>query len=110
MTIDIPSQITDAYRRMAKEARYRPAAPSDGIGNITGRLDLAAEVAAYTKSWWAEEEAQDYPIGCPSYRDRPALIWTVEAARLICGGYPTNSRRAAARLLRMAADDLEARP
>ncbi len=44
---------------MAREARYRPAAPSDGFGNITvpeDELDLDAEARAYAERWSREEE------------------------------------------------------
>lgn len=100
-------QIAGTYSRMAADAKYRPAAPSDGLGTITAplaELDLAAEARAYAVTWWREEKSQDFAIGCPSYEDRPGLVLVVEAARLLCGV----ERQGAAQLLRMALADLEA--
>ena len=87
-------QIRSALRRMREEANYDPAGPSA----ITDR-------AKYAHRWWAEEDDCRYWIGCPDFSDREALIFAVEAAREICGG----DTETAARLLRMAADDLESR-
>lgn len=95
--------IMDTYRLMAREVRYRPAAPSDGWGNITGRLDLTHESAVYAAGWHKEEEAQRYDIGCPDASDRPAMILIVEAARVLCG----TDRDTAAKLLRLALKEIE---
>ncbi len=99
-------QIADAYRAMARRARYRPAAPSDGLGNITvpdEQLDLEGECDAYTRHWYREEEAQAFRIGCCDFSARPALIYTVEAARMTCG----MEYDVAMELLKMAAEELE---
>lgn len=106
MSPEIRKQIEDAYRRMAEVAKYRPAAPGDGFGNVTvpeDELDLDAEAGTYAERWWPEEDRREYTIGVPDMGDRPALILTVEAARLICG----TDRAHAAKLLRMAADELD---
>jgi hypothetical protein len=95
-----------AYRRMAREAHYRPAAPSDGFGNITGRLNLDREARDYAADWRGDEDRRQYNLGCPSFEDRETLIFIVEAARLLCGV----QRRGAAELLRMALGNLERRP
>lgn len=104
----IVDQVSDAYRQMAVDARYRPAAPSDGLGNITvpiEQLDIRMEAQRYAVNWWRQEEQQNYPIGCPDFSDRPALIFTVEAARAICGV----NRELAISLLELALTDLKAR-
>lgn len=96
-----------AYVRMADEARYRPAAPSDGLGNITvpvDELDIRTEARTYADGWREEENGLEYLIGCPDYRDRPAMVFIIEAARNLCGV----ERERAAQLLRMALDELEA--
>lgn len=98
-------QIATTYAHMA-HLGYRPAAPSDGFGNITvplDQLDLGAESMKYARSWDTEEDEQSWYVGCPPFEGRPALILAIEAARLICGCSPD----IAARLLRFAADDLE---
>jgi hypothetical protein len=102
------AQIEQTYRRMAHEARYRPAAPSDGFGNLTVPvewLNLDQEAERYAQWWWKEENSDQYLIGCPDFRDRPALIFLVEAARNLCGGNVPLAQR----LLDMARADLTAR-
>lgn len=99
-------QTMQTYVRMGNETRYRPAAPSDGMGTITApldELDITEEAYRYAGDWRREEDSNEYMIGCPSYPDRPALIFVVEAARLLCGV----ERDGAVRLLRMALDELE---
>ncbi len=101
-------QIEDAYRRMALEVHYRPAAPSDGFGNITipvDELDLDAEAAQYAHEWWAQEDTGSFTIGCADYPTRKAMIYALEAARLCCAG--GNSPEFAERLLRLALQELE---
>jgi hypothetical protein len=105
-------QITGAYRRMAADANYRPAAPSDGFGNITvdeAELDLVAEALRFADEWWRQEEDQNYWIGCPDWRDRPALIYAVSAANVICGGPFHHGYNNAAALLRLALEEIERR-
>lgn len=106
VTPSMHDQAEAAYRRMADEARYRPAAPSDGFGNITvplAELDLDQEAEVYAGRWLQEEDSQVYALGCPDFADRAALIFTVEAARCVNG----MQSAAAARLLRMALAELE---
>lgn len=81
-------QITSAYRLMAEYARYRPAAPSDGFGGITvplEELDIDAEAWDYTERWWTDEDDCEFFIGHANFNYRRAMIFAVEAARLMCG-------------------------
>lgn len=99
-------QVIHVYARMAREAKYRPAAPGDGLGNITvpvAELDMKQESEAYAEAWGREEQSMDFFLGCPSFGDRPALVFIVEAARLLNGV----ERKGAAHLLRMALAELE---
>ncbi len=101
------TQIADTYDRMA-QMKYRPAAPSDGFGNITvptRELDIDQEVIDYAEAWRREEDSDQYFLGCPDFEDRPALILIVEAARLLNG----QDRAKAARLLTAATADIESR-
>lgn len=100
---DCAEQITRAYRTMAREVRYRPAAPSDGLGNAYD-LNLEAEARAYAHAWWEQEDEGTYLLGCPDYEDRVAMIYALEAGRLCCGGF--GSRPAARRLLELALEAL----
>lgn len=100
-------QIQAAYRRMAEEARYRPAAPSDGLGNITvpdEDLDLDKEATEYAARWTAEEDAGVFRLGCCDFSSRPSAMFAVEAARLLNTG--AGGQEPARRLLGMAVADL----
>ena len=107
MRLEARKEVEDIYRRLAAEGRYRPAAPSDGFGGVLvleEELDLDAEATEYAERWRTEEDTGDYHIGSCSKKDRSAFIFTIEAARLMAG---TGSNGHAARLLRMAADELD---
>lgn len=110
MRPETKEQIEQIYRRMADDGHYRPAAPSDGFGGPLvedeSELDLDAEAASYAERWRAEEDSGAYTVGSCSMEDRPAFIFAIEAARIVAG---VGSKEHAARLLRMAADELEGR-
>jgi hypothetical protein len=104
---EIAEQLVSAYKRMAREARYRPAAPSDGFGHITmplAELDLDAEALAYAQSWWRDEERQEFYIGCCNGSTRSATVFAIEAARQMCGG--SDGDATALRLLELAVREL----
>lgn len=100
-------RIAESYRRMADEARYRPKAPADVVGNIfmpDDELDLDQEVSEYVGQWRAEERKCDFTIGVTNFPTLPATIFAVEAARCMCGA----SDDIALKLLKMAVAELEA--
>jgi hypothetical protein len=73
---------------MAAEARYRPAAPSDGFGNITvplAELDLDAETQQYAWRWRLEEDTCWFWIGTSDRRTVAEVVFAIEAARNLCG-------------------------
>jgi hypothetical protein len=97
----------NAYLAMAHFAKYRPAAPSDGLGNIQlskAELDdprrLKEEALKYARSFSKEEDSHQFRVGCSDFRTNQALIWTIEAARQLCSGGGGNET--AAVLLKMA--------
>src|SRR4029453_15402867 len=102
----VQEQIEDAYRRMDQEARNPPAAPTDGFGNIPfppqGRA-MDEEATRYPRGWHSDEDRGAYWIGSCDFAARPATIFAIEAARLMCG----LGREPALRLLRMAVAELE---
>lgn len=105
---EIFEQIRSAYKDMAQQAKYRPAAPSDGLGHITvpvAELNIEREAAAYAKQWWKQEDDCSYSLGCCDFRTRRAAIFATEAAHLMNGGRSGNSY--ALILLHMAAKELE---
>lgn len=98
-------RIKSAYRTMATVAKYRPAAPSDGLGNITvpeKKLDLEREADRYAAQWWEQENNHKFTVGVCYSDTRPALIYAIEAARELCGG----ENRIAAMLLKLAQSEL----
>lgn len=111
MTRIVPDNLVErfetTYKLMASKARYRPAAPSDGIGNITvpmADLDLDQEAADWATAWLTWRENQILAVvGCASYEQRAILAVVIEAASCICG----MANRPAILLLRLAADLLE---
>ena len=99
-------QIVDSYKRMAVVSRYRPGAPSDGLGNVVvplEDLDLEQEALQYAATWNAEENAREFHVGVCNFPTRPATIFAIEAARNMCGA----EDQLALRLLRMAVSELE---
>ena len=99
-----------AYRRMAEEVRYRPAAPSDGFGNITvdlAELDLDEEARTYARDFLDAENTSTFFIGCSNFDTQHAMIFALEACRLLCG--PDDGFKRAATLLEMAKRAIEAK-
>jgi hypothetical protein len=108
MNRNVYGQISSAYRAMVIEANYRPAAPSDVLGNITvpeEELNLEKEAADYANRWWNEEESLSFYIGSCDFQTRKATIFAVEAARLMCSG--TIGHPFALRLLKLAVKEVE---
>jgi hypothetical protein len=98
-----------AYLAMAKQARYRPAAPSDGMGHILlskeEMLDparLTREAHKYALKFLAADDAMEYEIGCPDFRFNRAFCYAIEAATALCS--PNSDL--ATDLLRMAIEEI----
>ena len=108
MNSNVFEQISSAYKPMASKAKYRPSAPSDGLGNIPvpeKELNLEREFQQYAHRWWGDEDKCSFLIGCCDFKTRRPTIYAVEAARLMCGGRSGNSY--ALKLLKMAVKELE---
>jgi hypothetical protein len=87
-------QIESALAVMRECAMYDPAAPSDGVGNITQPIDerdLSDEALRYAKSWWQQEDDRAFRIGCANYEARVAMVYAIEIARLCCGGFTSSA-------------------
>lgn len=88
---------------------YRPAAPSDGLGNIIvpeSELDIDVEAWEYGQRFLKEEDECVYWAGCTDFRSLRAAIWTLEAFRLMNAG-SFGGEAIVPRLLRMAALEYE---
>jgi hypothetical protein len=104
-------RFVDAYLAMAKQAKYRPAAPSDGFGNVQLSLEqvrdperLHRESIQYAVQFLAEEDKDSFWIGCSDFRTNKAFAWTIEAARQLASGMSGNAT--ALKLLEMAAREI----
>jgi hypothetical protein len=100
----------EAYLLMAQEAKYRPQAPSDGFGTLLLTREqvrdphrLTEETLAYVERFEKEEDTRSFNIGCSNFTTNRALIWTIEAARSLCGGVDD----LALQLLEMAVDEIK---
>ena len=98
-------RFAETYLMMARTG-YRPAAPSDGLGNI--QLDeerLYREAAEYAVKFNREEDGRSFRIGCSNYSTNRAYVLSVEAARLLASG--SDGDQYAARLLKLAIEEIE---
>jgi hypothetical protein len=62
-------------------------------------------VEQFIKSWWIEEQSAgcEFWLGCPDWRDRPAMIFLAYAIRCLCGMHHSE----AIRLAEMAVKELK---
>jgi len=110
LTAPRASRYREAYLLMAKEARYRPQAPGDGMGHISltekqlaDPERLQREATAYALKFNKKENERAFWIGCSDFCTNRAFIWTIEAARALAGGKPD----LALDLLNMAVKDVK---
>jgi hypothetical protein len=103
---------------MARHAGFRPAAPSDGFGGITLTEEelrdpavLEAEARRYAADFVKQDDAMEYPIGCPDGTFNKAFCLAIEAARIMCGGpvsmHGFDNAAAARTLLTMAIEEID---
>jgi hypothetical protein len=109
-----PSRIerfAEAYVEMAKQARYRPAAPGDGLGHVSLSAEelrdperLLREAKEYAVRFLEADDAHKHSIGVSNYTTNRALVYVIEAARSLCGA----ADDVALDLLQMAIDEVRA--
>jgi hypothetical protein len=109
------NRYAEAYINMAKQAHYRPAAPGDGCGGIylsdeelSDPQRLKREAQQYAVEFLRLEEGMNFHIGHADFSTNRALVYTIEAARQLCGGFL--SRPYALKLLEMAQAEVKAAP
>jgi hypothetical protein len=78
----VEDRIREAYIEMARQANYRPEA---AVGSSAGS-DVRDEAVSYAKRFISEEQTTEFHIGVSDYTTNRALVYTIEAARLLCGG------------------------
>jgi len=100
-----------AYLAMAKQAKYRPQAPSDGCGNIqltkeqcADKIRLNAEATAYALAFDREEDSLQFWIGCSNFSTNRAFVFAIEAARVLASDSDGNP--VAQKLLEMAVAEI----
>jgi hypothetical protein len=103
-------RFAEAYLQMATIAKYRPAAPGDGLGNLYLSQDeledkglLMEEAVEYARRFAQEDEDLRFDVGCSKYDGCRALVYIIEAARSICA---TNDKLAV-KLLKMAIKEID---
>jgi hypothetical protein len=102
----------EAYKEMAQRAKYRPMSPGDGLGSCDltewelrdpVRLDVEAE--KYAAEFYREDDECVFTIGCSNGTTNKAFVYTIEAARALCGGFGREDL--AKDLLKMALAEIE---
>lgn len=104
------TRFKQAYLAMVETAKYRPFAPSDGLGGIY--LDeeeladperLAKEAAEYAKEFQNTIVKRDWSLGVPNYTTNRALVYAVEAAKCMNAGMDHPAKQ----LLQLALREVE---
>jgi len=96
-------RIRKAYFKMAHVAKYRPRAHSDGCLSPEELADprrLNKEASEYADRFLEAENTLDFRIGVRHWDHNRVLVYTLEAARLLCRG--SDATGFAIRLLRLA--------
>jgi len=96
-------RICKAYFKMAYVAKYRPQANSDGCLSIEELADprrLNNEASEYADRFLEAENTLDFRIGVRHWDHNRVLVYTLEAARLLCRG--SDATDFAIRLLKLA--------
>jgi hypothetical protein len=95
---------------MMAKAKYRPAAPGDGMGNISLSEEelkdhdrLLREAVHYANRFHEEEDTLKFHIGITNYSTNRAFVFAIEAARLLAG----SGDATALRMLKMAIKEIE---
>lgn len=68
----------EAYIVMARKTTYRPQ-------YFPGVPGLAREARSYGANFALEESTCKFHLGCADSKDTQALVYMVEAARVLCG-------------------------
>jgi hypothetical protein len=104
-------RIREAYLTMARLG-YRPAAPSDGFGNIClgseqlrDHARLENEAMAYVREFTKADDGRDHWVGCTNFETNRAAVYTLEAVRNLNGGM--SSLDVALKLLKAAVTEVE---
>jgi hypothetical protein len=67
---------------------------------------LRREATKYAKEFLSQDDAMEYPMGCPNGAVNKAFFYVIQAAHLLCSDYEGNWL--APELLKMAIEEIEA--
>lgn len=106
------TRLVEAYLEMAKTAKFRPEAPSDGFGNIMLEPEeledgdiLAAEAERYAKRLIQQENQSKIAIiGCTNGSYNKLFVYLLNAAQMCCG--TSDSFPFLKRLVKMSMDEV----
>jgi hypothetical protein len=79
--LSVEDRIREAYIEMATQANYRPLAACD-----SAESEVPDEATSYARRFVAEEQTTEFHVGVSDYTTNRALVYTIEAARLLCRG------------------------
>lgn len=112
-TDEMKERYKQAYMMMAAVG-YRPAAPSDGWGNIQLSADelkdeqrLQQEAAKYADNFIEEEYTRKFHIGCAGMENARMFALAIEAARQFCSH---DGAKWAVKLWKMIGKEMDKRP
>jgi hypothetical protein len=95
-------RFAEAYKTMAKQARYRPVwVDPDLVPETPEQLDKEAE--EYAMRFAGEDDTRHFFVGVSAYSTNRALVYAIEAARSMCGCQPDLAED----LLRMALKEID---
>lgn len=95
-------RIQQAYLEMAHQAKFRPLWISPPPLKDSNQLQREAE--KYADGFFDPDDSRSFTIGVPNYPTNRAFVYTIEAARLLCGDNDDNLF--AKKLLQMALAEL----
>jgi hypothetical protein len=105
-------QIAEYAKQEARRVELAAKAKASGCGGIylsseelNNEAILEREAGDYAKGFYKQDEEMNYPIGCSNFDTNRAFVFTIEAARVLCGG--SEGDETAIRLLRLAVAGIE---
>lgn len=93
----------EAYREIAAQAGWRRLAICLSEEERQDQHRLDREASEFASDFQAEANLGKFHIGAPDWSTNRALVYTIEAARCLCG---VDAERAV-KLLQMALDEVE---
>jgi hypothetical protein len=98
-------RFAEAYREMARTAKYRPEALSDDDGDINDPQTLAEEADRYGKCLEKQDDDLEFPIiGCTHWDHNKLFVYLLNASQLCFSG--TDALPVIKRLVQMSLEEI----